>query len=249
MPSTNSAPRNALLLAGMTAAALNAGPGHAAAITETETFSFSTFSLFASTGSPDSDSVGGTLTFDKFDPALGTLTQVEIELISTISGVVNASGFAIDSVDVSSVLDVDLTVDVDGLSPPPVFELTTNFGASCTGTSRCSQIEPFNQAFNGLFTVPANGGDLLDFIGALATFNVDLSGQYDLSCTVNEGTGCTSFANVFWRNELFTLGEVKVTYTYEPTTQVPEPTTLALLGLGAAGLWLTRRRHAAARST
>src|SRR5438034_4051424 len=105
MPFAKSALHNSLLLAGMTAAALNAGPAHALIITQSETFGFTTF-LFATTATPDSDSVGTTLTFDKFDPALGTLTQVDIELISRVTGNVSASGFGTGTVEMSSELDI-----------------------------------------------------------------------------------------------------------------------------------------------
>jgi hypothetical protein len=242
MPFAKSALHSALLLAGMTAAALNAGPAHALTMTETETFSFLT-NLFATTSSPDSDSVGTTLTFDKFDPTLGTLTQVDIELISRITGNVNASGTGTGTVEASSELDIDLNVDVDGLGSA-VFTLSTNFGADCGPSSfSCFGFTPFNEAFNGLFTVPTDGGALGSFTGAAATFDVDLGGQYDLSCTVQQGTSCSSFANVSWRN-LAALGQVKVTYTYEPVA-VPEPASLALFGLGLAGLVLMRRKQAA----
>ena len=243
MPFAKSALHNSLLLAGMTAAALNAGPAHGLIVTETETFSFLTF-LFATT--TDSDSVGTTLTFDKFDPALGTLSQVDIELISRVTGNVSASGFGTGTVEASSELDIDLNVDVDGLLSP-VFTLSTNFGGHCGPSSfSCFGFTPFNEAFNGLFSVPSGGGALASFTGALATFDVDLGGQYDLSCTAQQGTGCSSFASVSWRN-LTALGEVKVTYTYEPVA-VPEPASLALFGLGMAGLWLTRRKQAATSS-
>ncbi len=255
MPFIKSAVQPALRLAGLTAA-LAASPAEALVITQTETFSFIKSLFFpgpASTANiPPPPS---TLTFDKFDPSLGTLTQVDIELISRVFGDVRATGFTTSTgtIDVTGHLSIDLDVNVDGLGTS-VFTFNSSPQDSCFETHVTNCIgnpgTPFTAAFSDSFSVPADGGALASFSGALATFNVDLLGSLSLDCTVNPGSSsgvtCSSFANFNWAGPAGptpTLGEVKVTYNYDPTPAVPEPTSLALFGLGAAGLWLTRRKQ------
>jgi hypothetical protein len=244
--------RKNLLLAGAVVATLGATASVEAATITALNLNFSITHTLPFTGTINTSLPG---TFAQFDPSLGTLTEVDIELLSRITGSVGVSGVCTGTgtcdPDASSDLDIDLAVNVDGLTP--VFSKTINTGADCTfhSPTNCSGFQTFDELFNGSFLVPTDGGALANFIG-LGTVPFDLSMDSDLSCTATPSPGalCSGNAVARWANGIGpTFGNLTVTYTYTPAGVAPEPATLALVGLGAAGLWFTRRRHAPARST
>jgi hypothetical protein len=244
--------RKNLLLAGAVLATLGAtAPVEAATITALN-LNFSITQTLPFTGTINSSLTGA---FGQFDPSLGTLTEVDIELLSRITGSVSVTGVCTGTgtcdPDASSDLDIDLAVDVDGLTP--VFSKTINTGADCTfhSSTLCSGFQTVDELFNDSFLVPTDGGALANFIG-LGSVSFGLSMDSDLGCTATPPfqAGCSAHADAKWANGIGpTFGSLTVTYTYTPVGVAPEPGSLALFGLGAAGLWFTRRRHAAARST
>ena len=99
--------------------------------------------------------------------------------------------------------------------------------------------------FNGFFA-NMNGslGDNLEFFGWNDIFGVDFTGGEQIALfTVNWDGGSAIFnADNFGQTLTFGNYEIIASMDGVTTSATPEPATLAIIGLGLAGLGLTRRR-------
>ena len=213
--------RSVLVLAAFAAAV--------AASAATKTYTFSTTSI-----QPDDSQ---TKTLPRFDPTLGTLTSVEFDFDGMVSSLVEAynpatTGTQSVSVDLNlglSLQNLDFATSVLGVAydPAAVSESinhleSKNFNYGKTGVS----------AANGVAVT--NPVALLAVTG-LSPISFELTG-FDLSTTKFVGAnGDALYSSLMQANG-------KVIYTYQP---VPEPSSVAALGLGALGLLRRRARKSA----
>ncbi|WP_374265532.1 choice-of-anchor E domain-containing protein [Zoogloea sp.] len=180
----------------------------------------------------------------QFDPTLGTLNSVKIELSGDIVQTLKAENTGNTADTLTPIAGANLLFR-HGTTTLQTLALS-NAGAafSATAFDGTSDFSGTSGTDFGSLTaagsLPAftytSAADLAAFIGTgnLGAFNVRA-----------EGNGTIDSANGNLDSSIKTQARYNLTLTYDytaPVTPIPEPTSMALVGLGALGLAAARRR-------
>jgi hypothetical protein len=205
-------------LAGVTLLIGGVETTHAGTVTETQSFSIG----------PTSNSSADALSFDMFNPSLGTLTGVEFILTSatTSSVTINVSERESPTNGGSAASSATFKVLVESPSLT-LFETTNSASTSCSASfNTCTNTGSNGPVtFDGTASVPA--ADVAEFVGS-GSITVDLQYLNDFSvtgCAFVEACGAS--ASLTWADAPGTL-EVE----YLTAGGVPEPSTWVLFGTG-----------------
>jgi hypothetical protein len=230
----------AVALAGILATA----PASATLLTATQTQSIATHITGWTSGSAGVP----LLTFTKFDTGLGVLTAVHFGLSSSVTGTARLESLDGAPASITATLSAqvhlarpaaaDLVVVIPLISTvfnASIYDGTTDFA----GTSGVT-LPLASGVFSNSATSSA-AGDLTLFsgpAGSPGTINLDAFATGNSS-----GTGAGNLLTLFQ-----TFADASATLYYEynliPETQVPEPASVAMLGLAMVGLGTLRhRRH------
>jgi hypothetical protein len=193
---------------------------------------------FCATTGPQNITIGSSLTnwsntwlVNQFDTSLGTLTGITLDVSGDVSAILRLTNASSKNPS-SGTANGGVTISVTGGGLTQTLDIATssfNYSLAKSGTGSSSTLTGINTA-NGVWTASA----ILDAFKGTGTTTLNLS-AVNFSDLHNVG-GATYISDDSEINAGTTLSLV---YTY---TAVPEPTTIAILGIGALSIFRKKNK-------
>lgn len=210
-----------------------AGSANAAVITQSDSHGFATTNWSYSLNS-----------LNQFDSALGTLNSVTIALTGEINQTIQAENTGASADNLTPVAGGTIRFRQGGsVVLNQVLPTTTGSTFAATAFDGAKDFAGTSGINFGILSASASNTVVLTSAADLAGFiGTGVLSGYDLRSI---GGGLVESDNGNLAQEFSTEAKASVVLTYDYTaapTQVPEPASMALIGLGALGLAAVRRR-------
>lgn len=179
---------------------------------------------------------------DKFDASLGTLTGVTFNYSSALTA--NFRAESLDAAPGTLTLTGGALVLL-GLPISKSLTLSNTGSRSVTAYDGAIDFRGTSGFSNGQVTASASDSFSTSLASVLSSLTGAAGDTFDLQVTALAQSTVTGVGNLISQVGTLVSASVSVAYQYVPvpTTQVPEPHGLALVGLAMAGLAVRRRHH------